>query len=361
MAGLLSVIDGRAAQEWLLDLGDAFSAERRERAVAALAVGDSEIAGAVVLRVDPSSGSAVTGAQQAALVLMGARAVAPLVTELDRRAAWEAPLVAVLAAIGAPAVSGLEFLTWSDAHEAGARVRGVRALAAMRPQPEGVGGHLVDLMYATAVPPEVRTAAAAGVASWARPWVEADPVGSGLLASCEDPEAEVARVSAAVAAAQQVVAAARDAAAGQAPSGWAARRSEGAGLYSLEYFAGEEWTGDVAARSLSESEVTRVLRHGQLLCDLGPGLAAAVRDLALLERLELDDERAEAAGYRLAPEKLAEGGAAAQRLRDLGGRLQAEGREEGVEELIAVLADLAGTAGAARARELLAGGSWFLE
>jgi hypothetical protein len=362
MPGLFSVVDGRTTGEWLLDLGDAFSPERRDRAVAALSVGDAEVAGAVVLRIDPSSGTAVAEAQQAVLVLIGAQAVAPLVTELDRRAAWEAPLVAALAAIGAPAVPALEWLASSARHEAYARVRAVRTLAAMRPQPEGVGERLVGFMYAADAPAEVRTAAASGVASWARPWVEADSVGAGLLAASEDRDAEIDRVTAAAEAAGRLGAAAGAAVeAGPAPSGWAARRREGDTEYAFEYFAEGEWTGAVAVEHLDEDRVLRLLRHGPLLCELGPELAAASADAALLERLELNDERAEAAGYRLAPATLAEGAAAAQRLRDLGARLRAERGEGGVEELVGVFADLTGAAAAQRARELLLGGTWVLE
>jgi len=51
VAGRLSVIAGHPVSAWLADLGDAFSAERRERAVAALSLGDADVAGLVLLRL----------------------------------------------------------------------------------------------------------------------------------------------------------------------------------------------------------------------------------------------------------------------------------------------------------------------
>lgn len=361
VAGLFSVVDGRSVSGWLLDLGDAFSAERRDGAVAALALGDAEVASVVLLRLDPMNGSAVTFAQQTTLAAMGEAAVEPLVRESGRAAAWEAPLVSTLAAIGAPAVPALRRCVDDAGLQVHARVRALRALAAMRPQPDGVGEALVAVMYAPGQPEGVRVAAAAGVASWARPWVEADQIGATLLASCADRDAQIGVVSQACDEAQRIAEAVRAVAAGPPLSGWSARRDETSGLYTLERFVGREWTGTVAAAHLGENTVTSVLAHAGLLGRLGDELAAAARDAALLGAVEHEEERASAAGYGLVPARLAEGAAAAGRLRQLGARLRDASGADDVAELADVLSELAGSREAARARELLLGGTWFLE
>ena len=371
---------GRSVHEWVADL-DGWSAEKRDLAVAALAHGGAAAAWATAAGVTGMPVGEAAEAYETVLAAVGEAAVAPLMAKVDLEWAPSVVLEVALAAVGAPAVPAV----WAAAADRGrgwvGRVRCLEALAAMRPQPPGAGDLLVRTMYDAAEPEPVRLAAAAGVASWARPWVEADPVGAVLLAGCGSRDERIRDVAAVAAQASKVAAAGRAAAARDpveiaaaveraraaqaareaeptppAPAGWRAHRREDGLSLDLEYFDGAEWTGAVAVSGLSAGEMLELTRCDELLASMGPEFAGAPRDAATVARLEHDDDLAQAAGYRVVESRRAEAAAAAQRLRDLGASVSARRGEAGIDELVEVLARIAGRADAERARGLLRGG-----
>ncbi len=378
-----STIAGRSAGDWLLDLRDPLAAEKRTRAAAALACGGAAEARGVLRGASSAEDRAVSLGRQTVLVALGEAAVGPLTEGLSDDFASSAFLVATLAAIGDPAAPALRAIVEDRASPGLARVRALRALAAMRPLSAGVGDLLVRVLYDPAEWPLMRQTAASAIASWAPEWVEADPVGAVVLASCVSPSEEIDRHVAARREAGEAAAAAGelkatapaasvpepppgpvregDPVSSPRPPGWYALLEERGAQFRLAYFDGERWTGDAAARGLSDAAVTRLARHEDVLSRLGPALMEVLRDLECLAAIEHDNDAAEAAGYRLVESRRTPGRQAAQRVRDLGARLRAEMGERGSDGLAEVLAALCPAAQATSARELLRGGAWFLE
>lgn len=372
-----STIGGRSTRDWLVDLRDPLSAEKRTRAAAALALGGAAEAREVLRGATAGEDRAVSLARQSVLVALGEPAVGPLAENLGDDFASSAFLVATLAAIGDPAAPALRAIVEDRASPGLARVRALRALAAMRPLSAGVNDLLVRVLYDPAEWSLLRQTAASAIASWAPEWVVADPVGSVVLASCASPGEEVDRHTAACREAGEAAAAARELPASvpappsgpvregdpvpaPRPPGWYALPEERSGWSRLAYFDGERWTAETAARGLSDAAVTRLARHEDVLTRLGLALVDLLRDLECLAAIEHDNDAAEAAGYRLVESRRAPGCQAAQRVRDLGARLRAETGEQGPDGLALVLAELC-PAQATAARELLRGGAWFLE
>jgi hypothetical protein len=372
-----STIGGRSTRDWLVDLRDPLSVEKRTRAAAALSLGGAAEAREVLRAATAGEDRAITLARQSVLVALGEPAVGPLTESLGDDFASSAFLVATLAAIGDPAAPVLRAIVEDRASPGLARVRALRALAAMRPLSAGVNDLLVRVLYDPAEWSLLRQAAASAIASWAPEWVAADPVGSGVLASCASPDEEVDRHIAACREAGEAAAAARELPANvpappsgpvregepvpaPRPPGWFALPEERSGRSRLVYFDGERWTAQTAARGLSDAAVTRLAQHEDVLSRVGLALVDLLRDLECLAAVEHDNDAAEAAGYRLVESRRAPGCQAAQRVRDLGARLRAEMGEEGPDGLALVLAELR-PAQATAARELLRGGSWFLE